>query len=113
MEKEIIKIIAQNIGGHIPDQQECAKQIYQLFETRIKELEGTIEKMKAIACEKIEHINCVTSVDYPNDNETELITEREYVFNGCFSEITKTKCCGIAPITNENFCPNCGRKIVR
>ena len=63
---------------------------YKQLESRIKELEQTIK-----------------------NNTTELITEREDVFSGCFSEITKTKCCGIAPITNENYCPNCGRRIVR
>ena len=25
----------------------------------------------------------------------------------------ETKCCGVGPITNEKFCPNCGRKIIR
>ena len=42
---------------------------------RIKELETTIENMKAIAGEKIEFVSTNTSVDYPNDNETEI-----YVF---------------------------------
>ena len=44
-----------------------------------------------------------------SEKSTELITKNE----GSFYEITTTKCCGIGPITNENFCPNCGRKIVR
>ena len=64
------------------------KNIYLEVIADFKELEGTIE-----------------------NNTTELITEKEDVFSGCFSEITKTKCCRIAPITNENYCPNCGRKI--
>jgi len=76
-----------------------------------KELEETIEYMKAISLPKEEVVSGITSVDYPSDNETELITEMDDVFNGCFTEIIKTKCCGIAPITNENYCPNCGRKI--
>lgn len=24
-----------------------------------------------------------------------------------------TECCGVAPITNEKYCPNCGRKIIK
>lgn len=24
-----------------------------------------------------------------------------------------TKCCGIGPITKENYCPECGRKIIK
>ena len=46
------------------------------------------------------------------NNTTELITEKEDYY-GAMTNITTTKCCGIGPITNENFCPNCGRKIVR
>ena len=45
------------------------------LESRIKELEQTIENMKAIAGEKIEPVGCVSSVDYPNEGETEV-----YVF---------------------------------
>lgn len=82
-----------------------SKETVHQLESRIKELEQTIENMKAIAGEKIEPINVVSSVDYT----TELITKNE----GSFYEITTTKCCGIGPITRENFCPNCGRKIVR
>lgn len=47
-----------------------------------------------------------------SEKTTELITEQEDYY-GSITNITKTKCCGIAPITNENFCPNCGRKIMR
>ena len=83
----------------------------QHLESRIKELETTIENMKAIAGEKIEYVGTKTSVDYIDDNTTELITEREDIFGVGYLEITKTKCCGIAQITKENYCPNCGRKI--
>ena len=44
-----------------------------------------------------------------SEKSTELIIKNE----GSFYEITTTKCCGVGPITNENFCPNCGRKIMR
>ena len=48
------------------------------------------------------------------ENTTELITEMDDLYGIDIPiEITKTKCCEIAPITNENFCPNCGRKIMR
>lgn len=66
-------------------------------------MQSTIENMKAIAGEKIEPVECISSIDYNNDNETELITvTKKIVYSGCFLKITKTKCCGIAPITNEN-----------
>ena len=60
-----------------------SKETVQQLESRIKELES--------------------------EKSTELITKHE----DSFYEIIKTKCCGIGPITDENFCPNCGRKIVR
>lgn len=110
MEKEIIKIIAQNIGGYIPDQKECAKQIYQLFETRIKELEQTIENMKAIAGEKIEPVGCISSVYYPSDNETEVFKKITICENGNVTTIT-TNCCNNKVEEWQNYCPNCGRKI--
>lgn len=47
------------------------------------------------------------------NNTTELEIEREDFYGAGFIVMYKTKCCGIAPITNENFCPNCGRKIIR
>ena len=42
------------------------------LQTRINELEGTIENMKAISFPKEEVVNGITSVDYPSDNETEI-----------------------------------------
>ena len=33
--------------------------------------------------------------------------------NSDFMELDTTSCCGIGPITNENYCPNCGNKIIR
>ena len=47
-----------------------------------------------------------------SEKSTELITEKEDYY-GAITNITITKCCGIGPITNENFCPNCGRKIIK
>ena len=43
------------------------------------------------------------------EKTTELITELEDYY-GLKTNILKTKCCGIAPITTENYCPNCGHK---
>ena len=51
---------------------------------KIKELEATIENMKAIAGEKIEPINSVTSIDYVEEKTTELITVKEDIFSDAF-----------------------------
>lgn len=87
--------------------------VHKTIINRIKELEGTIENMKAIAGEKIEPINGISSVDYPSDNETlvnkvfdELI-QIEYAFcSKCNEQLNNV-------LKNENYCPNCGRKILR
>ena len=39
----------------------------------------------------------------------------DYIDDLFGNEITykQTSCCKIAPITNENYCPNCGNKILK
>lgn len=39
----------------------------------------------------------------------------DYIDNIFGNEITykQTSCCKTAPITNENYCPNCGKKILK
>lgn len=85
-------MIARNPKEH-NDQWLVAKQYFednfepvQQLESRIKELEGTIE-----------------------NNTTEL---EDWPYSSVIGQTMITKCCKTI-ITNENFCPNCGRKIVR
>ena len=106
----------------------------QQLESRIKELEEKkkkhpaklwemsttiVEKLKLATEQEKSKIDWTTLEDEYFDwleeelNEkltTELISELEDYF-GIKTNILKTKCCGIAPITTENYCPNCGRKI--
>ena len=93
-----------------PDELKSLQLENDQVKERIKELEQTIENMKAIAGEKVEPINVVSSVDYT----TELITEMDDVYGiNIPIEITRTKCCNISVNNDINFCPNCGRKIMR
>ena len=86
-------------------------QGFEQLESRIKELEQTIENMKAIAGEKIEPVGCVSSVDYPSENETEIDSKYKSHYN---TTIYSCKSCNTEILrTNENYCPNCGRKILR
>lgn len=34
-------------------------------------------------------------------------------FCGVTFDMPVTNCCGIGPIINENYCPNCGSKIIK
>ena len=68
-------------------------QIQLLFDRNYSQLQNRIKELE-------------------EEKTTELIIEK-YDYFGLITNINKTKCCGIAPITNENYCPNCGRKIIR
>lgn len=120
MENKIIEIvefgypqsIIQRENEPITELIETELLVEQL-ESRIKELENTIENMKAIAGEKIKSVGIITSVDYPSDNTTELIE----VFSNECGYIMQCTYCKEKHSTDFqskfNFCPNCGRKIVR
>ena len=88
------------------------RNIFLEIITDFKELEQTIENMKAIAGEKIEPIGGSSSVDYPIDNVTELIHRTGdlthdfwYFCAECLENFEMDE--------NFNYCPNCGRKIIR
>ena len=92
----------------------CQEQLEDLqlenkqLKDRVKELETTIENMKAIAGEKIEPIGGISSVDYQSDKETESLNVINSDMYYC------VKCHKTFEIDeNFNYCPNCGRKIVR
>ena len=96
------KLYAKVGGKYI----ECTETVEQL-ESRIKELEQTIENMKAIAGEKIESINVVSSVDYTTEliqRSGNLTHDYWYYCQECLQDLETD---------NHNFCPNCGRKIIK
>jgi predicted nuclease with TOPRIM domain len=46
-------------------------------------------------------------------NETRIIEiDREWLA-GILYKVSVTECCKIGPITNEKYCPECGKKIIR
>ena len=85
---------------------ECAPNSYYLPDSEVERLE--LENDLKAKNEELES----RIKELEEEKTTELIIEKEDYY-GCLTNITKTKCCGIAPITNENFCPNCGRKIIK
>ena len=87
-----------------------AAEIIDIEKDKIKMLEETLKYVLSIKSEKIQQLESRIK-ELESEKTTELITEKEDYY-GAMTNITKTKCCGIAPITNENFCPNCGRKIL-
>jgi hypothetical protein len=44
---------------------------------------------------------------------TTKVKELPGVINDALESITVTECCEIGPITRENYCPTCGKKIIR
>ena len=83
---------------------ECTLNSYYLPDSEVEKLENDL---KAKNDELQTRIN-----ELEEEKTTELIIEK-YDYFGLITNINKTKCCNIAPITNENYCPNCGRKIIR
>jgi hypothetical protein len=46
--------------------------------------------------------------EYDNSNTTKLKT-----VNDGWNDINVTDCCEIGPIIDENYCPNCGKRIIK
>ena len=91
----------------------CYYKSYYLTDQEAAKLETEPDSQKELLDLQIENKKLKEIIEeLESENTTELITEKEDYY-GAMTNITKTKCCGIAPITNENFCPNCGRKIMR
>ena len=88
------------------------RNIFLEIITDFKELEQTIENMKAIAGEKIEPVGVISSVDYPSDNVTELIHRTGDLTHDFWYFCAE--CLENFEMDNGfNYCPNCGRKIIR
>lgn len=45
-----------------------------------------------------------------SEQETILLTGPDDFYQ---TDVSVTSCCKIGPITSENYCPNCGKKIVK
>ena len=89
----------------------------RIIEIMIGDPQSIIQRENEPITDLIENVELIEELEsrikeLEEEKTTELIIEKEDYY-GCLTNITKTKCCGIAPITNENFCPNCGRKIIR
>lgn len=50
----------------------------------------------------IDKLRGITTVEEKNERVFEIETKMKY-----------TDCCGMGPITNEKFCPECGKKIIK
>jgi len=90
------------------------------YNTALEITKDSEKELIDLRCElKIANEKCSSLESYSGDlelkaaelenNTTELIMVNE----GSFYEVIETKCCGIGVITTENYCPNCGRKIIR
>ena len=79
-----------------------------------KELRQEIERAirtTLVVVNKWELKNCVDKIIEvcDNKNTTKIFTEK----NDEVFEIDVTECCQVGPIVNENYCPKCGKKIIR
>jgi hypothetical protein len=44
--------------------------------------------------------------------KTKIATVKETMFDYAY-DVEVTRCCGYGPVTDEKYCPNCGRKIIK
>ncbi len=80
--------------------------------------------------EKKTELEYYKKTDQISDNDLELLAEinqalqlKQTGVGTCFLEdyedhffevkYKQVSCCKISPITNENYCPNCGKKILK
>lgn len=55
----------------------------------------------------------IDSMNEALDVTTHLKTNIKYMDDKFYGKLPVTECCGQGPITNENYCSNCGRKIIK
>ena len=58
------------------------------------------------------HQGC-PSCGYYNGKEVIEVEEDDWFSLNEPITLEVTECCKIGPITNENYCPNCGKKIIK
>jgi len=56
---------------------------------------------------------CIPKICIVSTTELNGITHLINHDEGMGLNILVTECCGVGPITNENYCPKCGKKINR
>ncbi|MFA5299340.1 MAG: hypothetical protein WC389_14210 [Lutibacter sp.] len=93
----------------------CKKQQVEIKRLR-NEKNDLIAKCYAIeqkyikVCKEIDGIN---GLDQNVVNETKIVEINKEWLAGIIYKVTVTECCKIGPITNEKYCPECGKKIIR
>ena len=112
----VIGLLGCDLGQHYILDQEAAKLETELTPETFTINDMYVESKLLFDCQdklnnlQIENDQLKERIEeLESEKSTELIEKNE----GSFYEITTTKCCGIGPITTENYCPNCGRKIMR
>ena len=62
---------------------------------------------------QIIEINLKYKIIEPNNINTHIVKTTKLVKNDTWPfECNITNCCGVGPITNEKYCPECGKKII-
>lgn len=84
---------------HIPSQFDWLKK------TDPKLIDNILKSMEEYANRQLQLAGVSNSLEH-----TTRIVKEEDDFIGC---IDVTECCKIGPITNENYCPKCGKQIIK
>lgn len=97
MKEQIIKIITDEIEGYtVPTEYELIDLVPDLY-----------EKIDLAAERIVKLLNLHNVSGSLPEQQCKLIDSPDG-----FIIIPVTDCCKVGPITNENYCPNCGKKII-
>lgn len=88
------------------------------LDNNVKYLKGLYVMMKEDMHEMLEKINLLKDKDKKQEeaiktNTLKATTLKQVEPNNPMLAMLATECCGIGPITDENYCSKCGAKIVR
>lgn len=86
-------------------------QLQKFIETKVEDITSFIESLSKDPeiTEKIKETLTNSFIEYLDKNRTTTL-ERD---GEDFASMDLVSCCKMGPITTENYCPNCGRKIIR
>lgn len=87
----------------------CEHLIKESLDWESSPLEPSLDLMAEQALFKACYFGFIAGVRSKLAGETRIIVEPDEVMGN----IPLVECCKIGPIRNENYCPNCGNKIIK
>lgn len=104
IKQEISNILYNAVFDNEYEETKAIENLYILVE---KIHNKTHKEQNKINSDENNHTNA-----FYQNNTTKIIKIEDDYFGNSIT-LDATECCKVNPITNENYCPNCGKKIIR